>query len=336
LARSAPVGGRDEDDAALDVEAVHLDEHLVQRLLALVVPTAHAGAAVPADGVDLVDEHDGGRVGLRLLEQVADPAGADTDEHLDEVGARDRVERDAGLTGDRTREQGLAGTGRAVQQHALRDLGADRLELGRALEELLDLVQLLDRLVGSRDVGERGLRRVLADQLGLALAELHDPAAAALHLGHEVEEQAENDQERQETDQDGDEQALPVHLHVVRDVGSLERVGELPALVGQERRLHLRLAVDGGAVLELQPDLLLAVEQLHRLLGRGADVAVLDRGEHRRGLDLFEAAVAAEPARDREQHEHGKDQVEERPAGEALEVHRRGAVAPSLLTTAKF
>ena len=50
-----PVGSGDEDDAALDVEAVHLDQQLVEGLLALVVAAAQAGAAVPADGVDLVD-----------------------------------------------------------------------------------------------------------------------------------------------------------------------------------------------------------------------------------------------------------------------------------------
>src|SRR3712207_7646051 len=53
-----PVGRGDQDDAALGVEAVHLDQQLVERLLTLVVTAAHAGAAVPADGVDLVDEDD--------------------------------------------------------------------------------------------------------------------------------------------------------------------------------------------------------------------------------------------------------------------------------------
>ena len=82
-----PVGGGDEDDAVLRLEAVHLDEQLVEGLLALVVAAAHAGAAVAADGVDLVDEDDAGRVLLGLLEQVAHAGGADADEHLDEVGA---------------------------------------------------------------------------------------------------------------------------------------------------------------------------------------------------------------------------------------------------------
>ena len=69
---------------------------------------------------------------LGLLEQVADAAGADADEHLDEVRAGDRVERHARLAGDGAGQQRLAGAGRAVQQHALGDLGADGLELGRA------------------------------------------------------------------------------------------------------------------------------------------------------------------------------------------------------------
>ena len=72
------VGGGDEDDAGLDVEAVHLDEELVERLLPLVVAAAHAGAAVAADGVDLVHEDDRRGARLGLLEQVAHPADAPT------------------------------------------------------------------------------------------------------------------------------------------------------------------------------------------------------------------------------------------------------------------
>ena len=155
-----PVGGRDHDDVVLGLEAVHLDEQLVERLLALVVAAAEAGAAMAADGVDLVHEDDAGRVLLGLLEEVAHAGGADADEHLDEVRAGDREERHARLTRDRAGQQRLAGAGRPVEQHALGDPRAERLELLRVLEELLDLVQLLDRLVHARDVAERDLRRV--------------------------------------------------------------------------------------------------------------------------------------------------------------------------------
>ena len=118
-----PVGGRDQNDAVVRLEPVHLDQELVQGLLPLVVPAAEAGAAVAADRVDLVDEDDAGRVGLALLEEVADPARAHAHEHLHEVGARHREERAAGLTGHRLGQQGLAGARRAHQQRALRAAG---------------------------------------------------------------------------------------------------------------------------------------------------------------------------------------------------------------------
>jgi hypothetical protein len=84
---------RHDDDALVGVEAVHLDEDLVERLLALVVAAAEAGAAAPSDGVDFIQEDDAGRVLLRLAEEVADARRADADEHLDEVRAGDRAGR---------------------------------------------------------------------------------------------------------------------------------------------------------------------------------------------------------------------------------------------------
>ncbi len=104
-----PVRGGDDDDAFVRLEAVHLDEELVQRLLALVVTAAEARAAVTTDGVDLVDEDDAGRVLLALLEEVADAARADADEHLDEVRAGDAEERHARFARDGAREERLAG-----------------------------------------------------------------------------------------------------------------------------------------------------------------------------------------------------------------------------------
>ena len=187
------------------VETVHLDQELVQGLLPLVVSAAEPRAAVAADGVDLVDEHDRRRARLRLLEEVADPSGADADEHLDEVGAADREERDAGLARDGAREERLARPGRTEQQHTARDLRAHRLELGRMLEVLLDLLQLLDRLVHAGDVLEGGLRLVLADGLVPAPAELHHAPAAALRSVHHPEEEAGEQEDREDVVQEPDE-----------------------------------------------------------------------------------------------------------------------------------
>ena len=93
-----PVGRRDDDDAFVLLEAVHLDQQLVEGLLALVVAAAEARAAMAADRVDFIDEDDAGRVLFRLLEHVAHTARADADEHLDEVGARNGEERHVGFT----------------------------------------------------------------------------------------------------------------------------------------------------------------------------------------------------------------------------------------------
>src|SRR4029078_12442809 len=91
----------DLDDALVGLEAVHLDQQLVERLLTLVVAPAEAGAAMAADRVDFVDEDDAGRVLLVLLEHVAHARGADADEHLDKVRARNREERHVGFARDR-------------------------------------------------------------------------------------------------------------------------------------------------------------------------------------------------------------------------------------------
>ena len=148
------VGGGHHDHAEVGLEAVHLDQHLVQRLLALVVAAAQAGAAMAADRVDFVDEDDAGRALLGLLEHVAHAGRADADEHLDEVGAGDREERHLGLAGDRLGEQRLAGARRADQQHAARNAAAELLELLRVLQEVDQFLDFFLGLVAAGDVGE--------------------------------------------------------------------------------------------------------------------------------------------------------------------------------------
>ena len=242
-----PVGGSDEDDAFVRLEAVHLDEQLIQRLLALVMAAAEAGAAMTADRVDLVDEDDAGGVLLALFEQVANARRADADEHLDEVGAADREERNIGLTGHGPRQQRLPRSGRAHQQDALRDAAAKLLELLRLLQELDDFLQLFFRFIDAGDVLERHLLLRAGRELRPALAEREGLVPAALHLPHDEDPEADHEKDRRP----GVEERRPragglaacLYVHIVR----VQLIGEAFVLrrgIGPELLLAIAAAAD--------------------------------------------------------------------------------------------
>ena len=136
------VGGCHDDDAIVGLEAVHLDQQLVQGLLALIVTAAETCAALTAYRVDLIDEDDGRHRLFGFFKQVAHTGGTDADVHLDEIGTGNRVERHTGLTGTGAGQQRFAGTRRADKQYAVRNACAEGVELVRGLQELNDLLQL--------------------------------------------------------------------------------------------------------------------------------------------------------------------------------------------------
>ncbi len=196
------VGRGDEDDALVRLEAVHLDQELVQRLLALVIAAAKTRAAMPANRVDFVDEDDARRVLLRLLEHVADTARANAHEHFHEVGARDGEERHVGLAGDGAGQKRLAGAGRADQERAARDAPAKPLEFLWIAQELDDFLQIVLGLVHARHVVKGYAALLLGQKLCLRLAETERPAAARLHLAHEEHPDRDQKQHRE-----------PIHEH---------------------------------------------------------------------------------------------------------------------------
>ena len=183
------VGSRHDDDAVVGLEAVHLDQQLVQGLLALVVTAAETGTALTAHSIDLINEDDAGHGLFCLVEEVAHTGCADADVHLDEVRAGDGVERHTGLTGAGAGQQGLAGTRRADEQHAVRDACTQRVELVGALEELHDLFQLFLLFVFTGHIGKGGGLLVLVLVLDLSFADIHDAAATADAAPHHREQQ---------------------------------------------------------------------------------------------------------------------------------------------------
>jgi hypothetical protein len=120
------------------------------------------------NGIDFVNENDGGRFGLRLRKQIANARCANADEHLNKVGTANRKERHTGFASDGACEQGLAGSRRAGEQHAPRDTSTDGVEAGGRLQELANLNELVDGFINTGNVGERDDRAIGLPTLGLA------------------------------------------------------------------------------------------------------------------------------------------------------------------------
>jgi hypothetical protein len=170
-------------------EAVHLDQQLVQRLLALFMAEG-VPAAIPADRVELVDEDDAGLVTAGVAEQPAHARGANAGVHFDEVGAARGNKWHGGLASHRPREQRLAGARRTHEQDAARDPAANRFEPAGFLEEVDDFGHLVLRFIDAGDVLE-GDRDLLEVNRTHAL-ERRDPARH-----HPVEHESGNAEEEQ-------------------------------------------------------------------------------------------------------------------------------------------
>ena len=268
-----PVGGAQHDDALAGVEAVQLRQQLVQRLLPLVVAAEAAGVTGLADGVDLVDENDaGGNLG-GLLEQVTDTAGADAHKHLHKVRAGDREEGHARFAGHGLGQQRLTGTGRAHQQRALGQLGADGGVLAGIVQEVDDLRQRLLGLVLTGHVLEGDAGGFFHIDLGVGLAHVADaaePAAAGFaEETHDQHEQAHHDDGRQ--DIADHEHQHRVHLGlIVAGVGHIVLLQQRQQLVvGQVRGVQRQVGLFGlgvglGRLLAALLDLLRIGIAVHR------------------------------------------------------------------------
>ena len=191
------VGGGDQDDRLALLKTVHLDQQLVERLLALVVTAAQTGSALTSHGINLIDKDDRRGLGLGLLKEVAHTAGADAHEHLDKVGTRDAKERYSGLAGNSLGQQRLTGTRRAHEQNAARNLGAQLAVAIRIAQEVADLLEFLNGLVHAGDILELDLGACGLVGLGVGLAKLHVPVVGAHHLAHKVEHDGDQGNRRQ-------------------------------------------------------------------------------------------------------------------------------------------
>ena len=249
------VGGRQDDHAGVIVEAVHFRQQLVQGLLPLIVAAVLAAAALLADGVDLVDEHDAGGLLLGLAEQVPDLGRAHAHEHLHKLRAGDGEEGHLGLACHGLGQHGLAGARRTHQQDALGHGGADLLILTGVVEIVDDLLQVLLGLVLTGHIREVDALGGLDVDLGVgsAHAAKHHGVGAA-HLIHElfvhiVAQRGEQDDGQHEPDQKAEDRRPLFHDLA----GKLGPGGVKP--LGQARVIHQAGLVDLGVVLIGEDDL---------------------------------------------------------------------------------
>ena len=239
--RLGPVGRGQDDHALAAVKAVHLGQELVEGLLALVVAAHGVGAvALFADGIDLIDKDDAGRLLIGLLEQVAHLGRAHADEHLNELRAGDREEGDVGLARDRLGQQRLARAWRADEQGALGDVRADGSIALRVVQEIDDLGQKLLGLVLALHVREVDAGLAGDIDLGVGLAKAHRARAHfLLHRAGHPNAEADDDDERQDGGQEGRGGGRPdlgkVDVGVQQaldEIGVLDEGGHIDLLAG--------------------------------------------------------------------------------------------------------
>src|SRR5438270_13590026 len=101
------------------------------------------------NGIDLIDENNAWGVLACLSKQITHTAGSYPDEEFDKVGRACTEERHTGLSGDRTRQQGLAGTRWANQQDTLWDMRTNRAEALRVTQEVDHLTQFCLGLINA-------------------------------------------------------------------------------------------------------------------------------------------------------------------------------------------
>ena len=294
---------RQDDHAVVALEAVHLGQQLVQRLLALVV-AAHLTVALLADGVDLVDEHDAGGLLLRLLEQIAHLACAHAHEHLHKFGAGHGEEGHVGLARHGLGQHGLAGAGRADQQQTLGHLRADLFIFLGVVQVVHDLGKVLLGLVLAGHVGELDAVGGLHVDLGVALAHVeHHGVCAACGLGQLAGQQLAQQHEDQNRSDPAHKEAQQ-RRHLLDDLAGELRAGGVQPL-GAVGIVHQAGLVDLALLVGEQDAVGLNLHLIDLLfVGHGDEGAVVHL------LNLHLADVGHQQGVEQKQRQHDDQIVE--------------------------
>src|SRR6266567_544629 len=213
------VGRSDDHDRLVRLKAVHLHKQLVQGLLTLVI-AIDAGATLPTDGIDFIDEDDAGSRLLGLVEEVTHPAGADTDQHFDKLRAAHREERHFRLTCHSTGKQGLTGSRRPYEQHTTRDFAAQALEFARRLQKFHHLHQIVFGFIHTSHIRKGSTGPISWHNLGSGLPKAEGILLALSCPATNEEDHANHYNEGEEVDENGQQgirisDGLGLELHVI-------------------------------------------------------------------------------------------------------------------------
>ena len=113
---------------------------------------AHTCTAASRNRINLINKYNTRRVLLCVQEQISHTGCAHADKHLYKIRTGNTEKGNICLPGYRFREQGLTGSGRALQQDALRDSCAHLGKFVRLTQKVDDLLKLILLLFQSRNI----------------------------------------------------------------------------------------------------------------------------------------------------------------------------------------
>ena len=314
------VGGSQHHHALIAAKAVHLDQKLVQRLLALIVTAADTRAALTTHRVDLVDKDDGGGDLLRLIEEVTDAACAHTYIHFHKVRTGNGEEAHPRFACHSLCQQGLTGTGRTHQQHAVGDASTEIVVLLGLFQKIHDLKPLFLFLLRTCHIRKGDLGHVILFGFGAGGAELRHavPAAAAVH--HNIEQEKQGCRQKEI----GDQLRQPTLLLKAFIIVVLNDAG-FRLLLHQ----FMQRVIEKLEVVQLMPDLLVAplvhhvwlVElhlQLVALNAEALDLLLLKQRLHLTVADLIPCSHLHTAEKAQRQHQQQGQQEKGRAVGSLL------------------
>ena len=167
------IRSRNQNNIILQLKPIHLHQQLIQRLLTLIMPPTQTSPTMPPNRINLIHKHNTRRRLLRLLKQIPNTRRTHTHKHLHKIRTRNRKKRNPSLTSHSPRQQRLPRPRRPIQQHTLRNPSPQRLKLLRILQKLLNLMQLLNRLIRPSHIPKRHLRRIRRHPLRTRLPKTH-------------------------------------------------------------------------------------------------------------------------------------------------------------------